>query len=238
MTSISDNEFPVSEIFESIQGEGNYSGVSSLFIRFQLCNLTCTWCDTKYTWTRFSDEFKVFGTGEILKIIRNSTKKHIIFTGGEPSFYRLDLLAEDKSKKYHVETNGTLIPSEKLKYTLRDGVTIHREGMKEEIIGTFNWVISPKLSNSKQDIVPEAIEFWSSKEYAVFKFIAGSMDDLDEISSFAQKFSIKTEKIYIGLLGNTPESQIKPFMVEEIMKRNFHFSPRLHVLLWGQQRGK
>lgn len=38
------------EIYESIQGEGLYTGVPTIFIRLQGCPLRCTWCDSKYTW--------------------------------------------------------------------------------------------------------------------------------------------------------------------------------------------
>lgn len=235
---ITDTHFPVSEIFESIQGEGNLAGVNSLFIRFQLCNLTCIWCDTKYTWTKFSDNFTTFELSGLQNLIGTSEKNHIIFTGGEPSLFRLDLLAKDKKKKFHVESNGTIIPTDSLNMELRDGVKIERHGMDEEIIRNFNWVISPKLSNSKQEIVPEAIHFWAVQDYSVFKFIVGSLTDLEETTGFILKFKINKSKVYIGLLGTTVESQIKPELVDEIIKRGYHFSPRLHILLWGQKRGK
>ena len=110
---ITNNDFVVSEIFESIQGEGNFVGVNSLFIRFQLCNLTCAWCDTKYTWTKSSGEISMFQDDELKKIIEDSPKEHVIFTGGEPCLYRIDLLA-GKDKIYHVESNGTIIPTKPL----------------------------------------------------------------------------------------------------------------------------
>ena len=34
----------------SLQGEGPETGRPSIFVRLSLCNLTCVWCDTPYTW--------------------------------------------------------------------------------------------------------------------------------------------------------------------------------------------
>jgi 7-carboxy-7-deazaguanine synthase len=41
----------VSEVFgPTIQGEGPHAGQRAAFVRLGGCNLTCTWCDTAYTW--------------------------------------------------------------------------------------------------------------------------------------------------------------------------------------------
>ncbi len=37
-------------MFETIQGEGVYTGVPSVFVRLQECPVGCAWCDTKQTW--------------------------------------------------------------------------------------------------------------------------------------------------------------------------------------------
>ena len=36
-----DKEYLYSEIFKSIQGEGTYTGVHTLWLRFFMCNLQC-----------------------------------------------------------------------------------------------------------------------------------------------------------------------------------------------------
>src|SRR4030095_14563552 len=38
----------ISEIFYSIQGEGELTGIPSVFVRTSGCNLRCNWCDTMY----------------------------------------------------------------------------------------------------------------------------------------------------------------------------------------------
>jgi 7-carboxy-7-deazaguanine synthase len=231
------NTYFVSEIFESIQGEGNYAGVNSLFIRFQYCNLTCTWCDTKYTWWKNSGDYKEYPEESLKAIIRHSKPFHIIFTGGEPSLYRLDKLVVE-GKKFHVETNGTIIPTIHFEDKLVDGTQFIREAMDENVIGQFNWVVSPKLTNSKQKINEDAIDYWTKQTNCIFKFVIRSNHDLIETSNFVNKNGISNSKVYISLEGKTLQSQIQPLLVEEIIKYGYNFSPRLHVMLWGAERGK
>ncbi len=231
-------QFQVSEIFQSIQGEGNFSGINALFVRFQLCNLRCTWCDTKYTWTAHSGEYLQYTQSELIENIESYNVRHVIFTGGEPTLYRLDLLAVNPRIKYHVETNGSIIPTEKFSTRLLDGTNIEREAMDLNIVKNFNWVVSPKLKHSKQEIDFDALKFWSDKDFAIFKFIIKDPNDLTEIEAICDQINIDKNKIYIGLEGNTIESQVKPMLVDEIIAREYHFSPRLHVILWGDKRQK
>ncbi len=235
--TISDTTYYVTEIFESIQGEGNYAGVYGLFIRFHFCNLTCSWCDTKYTWNKNSGTYKEYSVEELRNIIIKSRAHHVIFTGGEPTLYRIDKLSMI-NKIFHVETNATIIPVKELKIILNDSTEFIRRGMDTNIINTYNWVVSPKLSNSGQKINEEAMLFWASQVFRIFKFIIKTIADLDEVEEIINKFAILRQNIYVGLEGTTLQSQLRQDLIEEIIKRGYNFSPRLQVLLWGNERGR
>ena len=237
MATFNGNTYFVSEYFESIQVEGNYSGVNSLFLRFHFCNLTCSWCDTKYTWFADSGKFEPYTAEQLKQLILSHQSPHIILTGGEPTLYKLDDLVVHK-KKYHVETNGTYIPTEPLDVVLANQTRFLREAMDEAVISAFNWVVSPKLSNSQQEINERSLDFWSKKNYCIFKFIARNEADLDEVQILMSRFNINPGKVYIGLEGQTLQSQLKPELVNEIVRRGLNFSPRLHVILWGAKRRK
>jgi 7-carboxy-7-deazaguanine synthase len=234
---IDNSTYYISEIFESIQGEGNYAGVNALFIRFHFCNLSCNWCDTKYTWLEKSGKFKLYSAVELKALITASKPYHIVFTGGEPAIYRLDQLIVD-NKKFHVETNGTMLPNESIKLLLKDSTGVNRDPMNFEIIKKFNWVVSPKLGNSYQQIEEEKFNYWVDKDFVVFKFIVRSVIDIEEVELFISKLKIDKRVVYLGLEGTSLHSQLQPELVDEIRKRGFNFSPRLHVMLWGNERGR
>ena len=93
---------PVVEIFDTIQGEGPYSGMTCTFIRLGGCNLQCSWCDTEYS------KFTLMSVAEI---IIQANKKLVVITGGEPFLYNITPLTAtllERGHKVQVETNGTL----------------------------------------------------------------------------------------------------------------------------------
>ena len=97
-----DTPLQVTEIFDTIQGEGPWSGLPCTFIRLAGCNLRCTWCDTEYT--RFDEMY-------LEEIAKRINHEHVVITGGEPFRqnirYLINKLAE-AGKRVQIETNGTL----------------------------------------------------------------------------------------------------------------------------------
>ena len=118
----------INEMFETIQGEGVYTGVPSVFVRLQGCPVGCPWCDTKHTWTLdeaflttadsvltkpAEDEQHFSATvDELLTLFseRGYNARHIVITGGEPCMYDLRPLTttlHDKGFSTQIETSGT-----------------------------------------------------------------------------------------------------------------------------------
>ncbi|MDD5166786.1 MAG: 7-carboxy-7-deazaguanine synthase QueE [Candidatus Omnitrophica bacterium] len=99
----------ISEIFDSIQGEGIYLGEKQIFVRFFGCNLSCSFCDTKI------NRFREYEPQQLLDQIKSYRGKYhsLSFTGGEPLLQKDFLkeffkLASSQGHKNYLETNGTL----------------------------------------------------------------------------------------------------------------------------------
>lgn len=98
----------ITEIFRSLQGEGDTVGFPTVFVRLTGCPLRCQYCDTAYA----------FGGGEwmtleqILARVRAHDTRHVCVTGGEPLAQAncLPLLAQlcDAGLSVSLETSGAL----------------------------------------------------------------------------------------------------------------------------------
>lgn len=121
-------KYPVNEVFETIQGEGFYTGVPAIFVRLQGCPVGCSWCDTKHTWdlletNRVEPEWviQVDGTvgrwsdltsDQLIHFLKEKkfTASHIVITGGEPCIHDLTAITDELNKAGYstqIETSGT-----------------------------------------------------------------------------------------------------------------------------------
>ncbi|WP_312423638.1 7-carboxy-7-deazaguanine synthase QueE [Anaerospora hongkongensis] len=100
-------QYPIVEVFESIQGEGAFLGLGASFIRLAGCNLRCSWCDTKHSFD--VQAASLLSVDAILGTWR-FTQPLVVITGGEPTLHDLGPLVRALKKlgKYvTLETNGT-----------------------------------------------------------------------------------------------------------------------------------
>ncbi|MBX9448021.1 7-carboxy-7-deazaguanine synthase QueE [Dickeya chrysanthemi] len=120
--------YPINEMFQTLQGEGFFTGVPAVFIRLQGCPVGCSWCDTKHTWERLpdrqipladilvksgeSDAWSHSSSEELLQQMRlqGYSARHIVITGGEPCIHDLMPLTqalELQGFSTQIETSGT-----------------------------------------------------------------------------------------------------------------------------------
>lgn len=100
-------QYPIVEVFESIQGEGTFMGMGAAFIRLAGCNLRCPWCDTKHSFD--IDAAQKLNIEDIFRTW-NFTQPIVVITGGEPTLYNLGPLVsafKERGKYVTIETNGT-----------------------------------------------------------------------------------------------------------------------------------
>lgn len=212
----------VSEIFYSLQGEGFLAGVPSVFIRLAGCPLKCTWCDTKYAWDKQSGQ--CLSIEQIIEQTKKSDCSHIVITGGEP------LIESDLSKlTQNLKANGKHITIE----------TAGIEFIPDLVCDLIS--ISPKLSNSGQsnavniDVLNSLI---TAYEYQL-KFVFEKEKDLLEIEAVLRKLkNIDRRKVLLMPQAVNRQQYIEkaPAVAELCLKNGFVFSPRLHILLWDNQR--
>ena len=106
----------VMEIYRSVQGEGTLMGVPTTFVRFFACNLRCSWCDTKYSWSvHEGGTWETIPAQEVAEHVQAFGARHVVLTGGEPTLQKelaqLAQLLKDRGYHLTVETNTTIFPA-------------------------------------------------------------------------------------------------------------------------------
>lgn len=232
------------KLFYTIEGEGEYVGQPSVFMRMSMCNLTCSQfkspdsphgCDSFISWSvknkmTFNEIFDLMENSCYVEKLRKGAI--FKFTGGEPLIQGNQLLkfTEAFVEKYDFlpridfETNATLMPDKKW-------VSVYK--------ATFT--TSPKLTTNgdpeEKTYKPEVLK-WHVSVGSGFKFVINTPDDINEIwqkyVSSPNGVNVPRHRIwFMPCCGSREEHIQKAHIVAEYAKvMNVNFSPRLHLLLW------
>ena len=98
---------PLMESFNTIQGEGYFSGQSAHFLRIGGCDVGCHWCDVKESWD--PNLHPLTEVDKIVDDIKKYSIKIVVITGGEPLMWNLEYLCKklrNLNLKIHLETSG------------------------------------------------------------------------------------------------------------------------------------
>ncbi len=224
----------ISEIFESIQGEGVLAGVPSLFLRASGCNLRCAWCDTPYaSWAPEGEEWTV---ERLAGRAAASRLRHVVITGGEPMIF------------------ADLAPLTRTLEALGKHITIETAGTIDQDVACHLMSISPKLANStphgieggrwvemheRARLRPDVVRALMARYDYQLKFVIREEADVDEVSALVAKLGAPPERVLLMPEGVEPERlRERSVWLAEICRRTgFRYSPRLQILLYGNRRG-
>ena len=221
----------ISEIFQSIQGEGPYAGTESVFVRTSGCNLRCWFCDTPYTsWNPEGTERSV---GDVLDEVLAIDVEHVVLTGGEPM-----LVSDCKPLTQALSEHGRF-------------VTVETAGTVIQPFFVDLMAISPKLSNStpKDDSWtsrhddardnPDVIRQLLSKYNSLLKFVVDAPSYLAEIEQWLDRFETTADQVWLMPQARSAEEidEKKDWLQQAAFDRGFRYSPRLHIEKFGNVRG-
>lgn len=232
-------------VFHTVQGEGRFVGVPSVFVRLSACNLRCEWsnhdgtttkCDTPYSSHQPEKNLKTID--ETIQEILKYNCKHVVVTGGEP-FLQVNVvllineLVEKHKKFVTVETNGTIWRDCKAQF----------------------FSVSPKLATScphtsdnfemhhTKRFNPTAFAEFAKRKHQ-FKFVANSKHDVMEIQELIKAVAVLNggydcENVYLMPQGTTIEQLDKrlPWIIETAKEHGWNVSDRFHIRAFGQKRG-
>lgn len=227
----------ISEIFHSLQGEGELTGIPSVFVRTSGCNLRCVWCDTPYA--SWNPEGKNLTVDQIVAEVERFPCEHVVVTGGEPMIAPQvrELCSELKMLGYHI--------------TIETAATVDPAGIQCDLAS-----LSPKLLHSAPDKVsnpawhkrheserwrPEVVRRWVENYNYQFKFVIAKQLDLEEVDGMISKIGsrIPAHKIQLMPEARTLEAMRgKANWLADLCKaRGYRYAHRLHIELWGNRRG-
>lgn len=236
---MNDATLPVSEVFGPVwQGEGPHTGRVCSFLRLGLCNLSCTWCDTPYTWDHTRFDVHAECPPRTPKWIGDQLRQHatrlLILSGGEPLIHQrnealISLLSDHTSSEVHVETNGTLAPET----WLADRVA--------------HFTVSPKLAHGgdppgrrlRQQPL-EDFAYLARQGRAAWKVVVQTEQDVDDATHLFELYGVPSDARWLmpegvktyGLLHRARQ------LADVILASGANLTLRQHTLLYGTERGR
>lgn len=228
----------VSEFYyDTIQGEGVYTGVPAAFLRLQNCTLNCVFCDTKEVW-RTGNPYK---TQELLNMIESVglaesllNGQHLVITGGSPLLQQINLIK--------------FIEQFDIRFGFLPFIEIENECVIQplpELCAYVDcWNNSPKLSNSKIDFKNRynaiAIGTVAVLENSWFKFVVNATDDWYEIfGNYIEPGFVDKSQVILMPEGATAEeiSSHREMVIQMAIQNGVRYCTREHIMVWGKKYG-
>lgn len=190
----------VVEIFKSIDGEGKRAGLPTTFIRLHGCNLSCSYCDSKYACT--GDEYTEMTPEQIIEYVLDIGINSVTVTGGEPLIHDdINFLLEKLNHfgfDVNVETNGS------------QNISIHR------FPGVW-FTVDYKCPTSKMtdQMNPYLFEH-QLRSNDVLKFVVGSEEDMNAALEMLEKYRPNCAIYFSPVFGFDTKKIVEFMMAHEL----------------------
>lgn len=208
----------ITEIFYSIQGESQTTGLPTVFIRLTGCPLRCQYCDTSYAFQGGT----VTSLNEIINQVANYKCKNICVTGGEPLAQPncSKLISKLCSLGYYVsiETSGAMDIS-----NLDERTHI---------------VMDLKTPNSLEESKNKYTNIEHLKPTDEIKFVICSKSDYDWACKMLDKYTLTAKA---SVLFSASWQELNPReLADWILADNLpvRFQLQLHKVLWNDEPGR
>ncbi len=212
-----DQQLKIFEIFHSLQGESNLSGLPTVFVRLTGCPLRCTWCDTEYAffggqWMHYDD---------IVTTIKQHNTPYICVTGGEPLAQKrvhglLNLLAE-QGFVVSLETAGSL-SVEAVHPAVIKVVDLKAPGSGEMKKNLYENLALLRMQDQVKFVIADEVDYQWSK---------------DIISQY--NLPHQCQILMSPVADVLPPKQLAEWILQDQLPVRFQI--QLHKHLWGDQPG-
>jgi len=226
----SGDELNVFEIFESIQGEGLYTGRPAIFIRLAGCCNQCSFCDTDFE----NAIPNMYSVDSLVSEVVERAAGLVVITGGEPLIQNIAPFIDALyflNYEVQIETSGAVFEQEWFKN--KEWFIPYKHGIEKKV--TF--VCSPKTKKVANSLAPY-VDCW---KYVVSP-IGADVDGLPMISATTSQLQktvpiqkpLNTAPIYVQPCDvRDPEQKLKniAFAIAIVTLYGYRLSLQLHKIL-------
>lgn len=216
--------FHVVEKFVSINGEGQSAGALAVFIRLRGCNLSCSFCDTRWACTDDAPSEEMTEQ-EIINYVKSTGVTRVTLTGGEPLLAKdikilLEAFAACKEIKLEIETNGSI--------SIQDFA---------EIANPPAFTLDYKLAGSGMESHMDLSNFAYLKEKDTVKFVCSNVSELDRVCEVVDTYHIseKCRVLISPVFGSIEPSDMVDYLIKH-HRNDIRLQLQLHKFIWDPNK--
>jgi 7-carboxy-7-deazaguanine synthase len=222
----------IAEFFQSVQGEGEFAGTPSVFVRTTGCNLRCWFCDTPYT--SWEPEGQQEPWQQILERVLACDCRHVVLTGGEPmlqpEIVSLCRALQSAGRFITIETAGTVcrpVHADLMSISPKRANSAPRDGI---------WAARHEARRDRIDVVSQLVRDYRYQ----LKYVIDRLEDVDDVDRHVRQIGgISPSRVFLMPQGTDVEGirEKTAWLKPAAERRGYAVSPRLHIELFGNRRG-